>query len=116
MGGVSALMSMGIFSLTGNNSLNPIYEITSPVFDRVVIHLDDTYYSGKTFEIVTKHNSRENVYIQKAVLNNKELSGPWFSHAEFAKGGKLEIELGPEPNKSWGTNIEDLIEEMNRSK
>lgn len=40
MGATSALMSLGIFSLRGTASLNPVYDITSPVFDEVVIHLD----------------------------------------------------------------------------
>ncbi len=31
----------------------------------------------------------------------------WFYHSEFEKGGTLEIELGQEPNKKWGTK--DLI-------
>ncbi len=44
MGGVSALMSLGLFSLTGTNSLEPRYELTSPVFDEIVISLDNKYY------------------------------------------------------------------------
>ena len=48
MGGISALMSMGLFSPRGNNSAAPIYEITSPVFDEVIIHLNKDYYSGDT--------------------------------------------------------------------
>ena len=50
MGGISALMSMGLFSLRGNNSAAPIYEITSPVFDEVIIHLNKDYYSGDTLK------------------------------------------------------------------
>ena len=33
MGGVSALMSIGLFSLQGNASVTPVYDITSPIFD-----------------------------------------------------------------------------------
>lgn len=40
MGGVSALMSMGIFSLRGTACINLVYEITSPVFDEITISLD----------------------------------------------------------------------------
>ncbi len=107
MGGVSALMSIGIFSLRGNTSIDPVYEITSPVFDRIVIHLDENYYSGETFEIMANNNSTENQYIQSATLDGRELKGPWVFHRELADGGKLVIELGPEPNKTWGSNIED---------
>jgi len=102
MGATSALMSLGLFSLKGTVSKNPVYEITSPVFDEITINLDKAYYTGKKFTIKTHHNSYENVYIQKAVLNNKELNKYWFSHDTFSKGGELEIWLGPKPNKNWG--------------
>ncbi len=40
MGGVSALMSLGLFSLQGNASIVPTYDITSPVFDKITIDPD----------------------------------------------------------------------------
>ena len=102
MGSLSALMSIGLFSLTGTVSQDPVYEITSPVFDEVTIKLDPVYYQGKEFVIKTYNNSKENCYIQKAQLDGKPLDNFWFKHSEFAKGGLLEIWLGPQPNKSWG--------------
>ena len=102
MSGVSALMSIGIFSIRGNNSLTPRYELTSPVFDEIKIELNQTYYNGKEFKITTINNSKENVYIQKATLNNKSLNTFWFLHDEYQKGGHLEIVLGSQPNKKWG--------------
>ncbi|MEO6818496.1 MAG: GH92 family glycosyl hydrolase [Ginsengibacter sp.] len=102
MGALSALMSIGLFSLQGNVSAIPVYEITSPVFDSVTIKLDPAYYKGKDFKIVTYNNSIENKYIQKAKLNGEDLNYFWFKHEDFAKGGKLEIWLGAEPNKNWG--------------
>jgi predicted alpha-1,2-mannosidase len=104
MGGVSALMSIGLFQARGGCDVDPIYEITAPVFDEVTIHLDSNYYSGKTFQIVTKNNSPENVYIQSATLNGQRLDNCWFYHRDFAKGGTLELVLGPKPNKAWGVN------------
>ena len=102
MGATSALMSIGLSQVRGGCSQEPIYEITAPVFDEVTIHLDSNYYSGKTFRIVTKNNSPENVYIQSARLNGQRLDNCWFYHRDFAKGGTLELVLGPKPNKSWG--------------
>jgi len=102
MGGVSALMSLGLFSLRGTCATRPIYEITSPVFDQVTIQLDPDYYPGRTFSIKTHDNSKENCYIQKAALNGKALADCWFYHKDFAKGGLLELWLGPQPNKAWG--------------
>jgi predicted alpha-1,2-mannosidase len=102
MGGVSALMSIGLFNIVGTESPNPYYEITAPVFDKVTIALDNKYYQGKEFVIKTYNNSKENCYIQKAKLNGKLLDNFWFYHEDFAKGGELEIWLGDKPNKEWG--------------
>jgi putative alpha-1,2-mannosidase len=102
MGAVSALMSLGLFQERGGCDVNPIYEITAPVFDEITIHLDPKFYSGKTFRIVTENNAPENVYIQSAKLNGEPLENCWFYHKDFAKGGTLELVLGPKPNKSWG--------------
>jgi len=102
MGGVSALMSMGLFSLRGTSSTDPVYEITSPVFEKITIKLDPNYYKGKSFVIKAHNNSKENCYIQKAELNGERLDKFWFSHEEFASGGTLELWLGPEPNRQWG--------------
>jgi predicted alpha-1,2-mannosidase len=98
MGGVSALMSLGIFSLKGTNSSEPEYDITAPVFDKITISLDSDYYQGDQFEIITHNNSVENCYIQKISLNNNTKNSPKFLHADFEKGGKLEIWLDDKPN------------------
>jgi predicted alpha-1,2-mannosidase len=103
MGGLSALMAMGLFSINGGASVDPQYEITAPIFDRVVIHLNPKYAAGKTFEIDTKNNSPANVYVQSALLNGKPWNSFLLPHSAVAAGGVLELELGPEPNKSWGT-------------
>jgi predicted alpha-1,2-mannosidase len=104
MGGVSALMKLGLFSLRGTCSRNPIYEITAPEFDEITITLDPHYYSGREFRIRTHDNSTENCYIQKAELNGKPLNSCWFYHKDFAEGGLLELWLGPKPNTQWGSS------------
>ncbi|MHC4432690.1 MAG: GH92 family glycosyl hydrolase [Planctomycetota bacterium] len=102
MGGVSALMSIGLFSLRGTTSQDPIYEICSPVFDQIVMTLDNDYYPGSKFTLKTYDNSAENCYIQRARLNDKPLGRCWFYHRDFVKGGLLELWLGSSPNQNWG--------------
>lgn len=101
-GALGVLMAIGLFDVQGGASVDPQYEITSPLFDKITIQLDNRYYSGKQFVIKVKNNSSENCYIQSAKLNGKELNTYHFSHKEFAAGGLLEIELGATPNKDWG--------------
>lgn len=102
MGALGVLLAIGLFDIQGGASTQPMYEITSPIFDKITIKLDNRYYSGKEFVIETKNNSPENIYIQKVTLNGKPLDSFKFPHSELAKGGKLIIELGAQPNKSWG--------------
>ncbi|MDP4186879.1 MAG: GH92 family glycosyl hydrolase [Bacteroidota bacterium] len=104
MGALSALMSMGLFSINGGSEINPSYEITSPVFDEVCIKLDTSYYHGKEFKIITHNNSSQNYYIQKAKLNGTDFNSFLLSNSEFTEGGVLELWLGDVPNMKWGIN------------
>jgi predicted alpha-1,2-mannosidase len=104
MGALGVLMAIGLFETDGGASADPVYEITSPIFDKVVIHLDNKYYPGKTFVIETRNNSEKNMYIQNTTLNGSKWDKYWISHNDFVKGGKLKIFLGPLPNKKWGVN------------
>jgi predicted alpha-1,2-mannosidase len=115
MGGLGVLMGVGLFEVNGGASLDPIYEITTPIFDRVTIHLDPDYYRGGEFVIVAKRSSPAGsgpAYIQSATLNGRPLLKPWFYHRELADGGKLELELGTTPNKQWGSRPEDAPPSM----
>ena len=97
------MMSMGLFEMDGGCSTKPIYEIGSPLFDRIVIHLDKTYYPGRDFVIETKNNSPENGYVQSATFNGQPLDKPWIYHSDVVKGGSLVLVMGPRPNKGWGS-------------
>ncbi|HWY77487.1 MAG TPA: GH92 family glycosyl hydrolase [Verrucomicrobiae bacterium] len=72
--------------------------IGSPLFKKATIHLGN----GKTFEIIARHNSEKDVYIQSATLNGKPLDRPWFRNSDMTNGGRLELEMGSSPNKQWG--------------
>ncbi len=79
-----------------------LYILTSPVFDKVTIRLNEDYYKGKTFVIKTLLNAPENMYIQSARLNGKKLNRAWLTHDEIVNGGELELEMGATPNLSFG--------------
>ncbi|MDR1925511.1 MAG: GH92 family glycosyl hydrolase [Planctomycetaceae bacterium] len=99
MGGISALMAIGLFSLQGTCSKNPTYEITSPIFDEITIKLNPNYCNGKEFRIKVNNNSAKNCYIQKINLNNNPHNNIILNHSDFSKGGLLELWLGDGPNK-----------------
>ncbi len=104
MGAYFVLLAMGLFEMDGGCSMKPIYEIGSPLFSRIVIHLDGKYYPGREFVIEARNNSPANVYIQSATLNGRPLNKPWIYHSDVVKGAALVLTLGPSPNTNWGSS------------
>ena len=102
MGALGVLIAIGLFDIQGGASVDPCYEITSPIFDIVEILLDKRYYNGDKIVIDVKNNSEENVYIQNVLWNGKPHNSFRIPHKELMKGGTLTIELGNKPNKKWG--------------
>ena len=90
------LSAMGFYTV---NPASPDYIVGSPLFSQVTLRMGN----GKTFEVIAHNNSEKNIYIQSATLNGKTWNKPWFSHSDIANGGKLVLEMGPLPNKKWGS-------------
>ena len=108
MGALSVIMKMGIFEMKGGADIDPTYDLSSPIFDQIIIHLDKDYYPGGRFTISTKNNNPKNKYIQSVKLNGTPLNQSWFHHKDLVKGGALEYVLGEKPNYEWAT-AEELL-------
>lgn len=89
----------------------PIWFIGSPIFEKVTINLGN----NKTFVIEAKDVSAQNKYIQSATLNGEPLNRPWFEHSNLVKGGTLVLNMGPRPNKQWGSSPEATPPSMSRA-
>jgi predicted alpha-1,2-mannosidase len=103
-GGMSAFV---VFSMMGFYPVTPgvpVYDLASPVFDRVTIRL----HNGKTFSIVCRNNSKDNKYIQTIRLDGQPWQKVWISHADVINGGTLKLEMGNTPNTNLGANPTDL--------
>ncbi|MCL3779331.1 hypothetical protein EMN47_02915 [Prolixibacteraceae bacterium JC049] len=100
------MASLGLFQTDGGCRVDPIYEIGSPIFERVEIDLGQQFGRGKTFVIEAKNTSRQNKYVQSAQLNGKKLKDFKFPASELLKGGKLVLQMGAHPNKEWGLETE----------
>ena len=114
MGAWFVMSAMGLFEMDGGTSVKPTYEIGSPIFDKIIIHLDEEYYPGGEFVIETKNNSDENRYIQKATLDGQPLNKPWFYHKELIDGGKLVLWMDDSPNKQWGRGLKNAPPSMSK--
>ena len=96
------MAALGLFQTDGGCSTEPVYEIGSPIFEKVNIDLGEKFGRGKCFEIIANGASRINKYVQSATLNGQKLNSFLFPAKELLKGGTLELHMGPEPNKNWG--------------
>ena len=99
-----------IFSALGVYPMNPdsgIFAIGSPVVSKAVVHLDRDKYHGRTFTVIAKNNSAENIYIQSVELNGKPLLKPCLTSEQITSGGTLSLVMGPKPNLEWGSAQED---------
>jgi putative alpha-1,2-mannosidase len=104
MGSLSVLLKMGLFQMRGGAAIDPIYEIGSPIFDKITIQLNKDYYLADEFVLETINNSSENRYIQSATLDGKAWNKSWFYHKDLVDGGKLILNMGDKPNKKWGSD------------
>lgn len=93
--------AMGLYPVTPGL---PYYSISSPIFDRVTLRLEN----GRQFTIQTRSNSRENKFIQSTHLNNVPTTKTTLDHNDIMRGGSLVFELGPVPSMSWGTSASDV--------
>lgn len=101
-GGTSAFIVLSMLGFYPVTPGVPAYNIGSPSFNQSTIQLPN----GNAFTIVARNNSKTNRYIQSANFNGKVWNKPWFSHDDLMKGGKLELVMGPNPNKAWGASTQ----------
>lgn len=102
MGSLSALMKMGLFEIKSGAEQTPKMDIGSPIFDKIIIHLNTNYYEGDTIEINAFDNSDTNRYIQNVYWKGIELENLEIKHGELTKGGVLNLKMGDTPNKNLG--------------
>lgn len=102
MGGWFVIASMGLFEMDGGVTADPQFDLSSPLFDKITIHIDKRYNGGVPFVIRTVNNSKSNVYIQSATLNGKPLKKAKLSFFDVVKGGELVLVMGNKPNYNWG--------------
>ncbi len=99
MGSLAVLMKIGLFQMNGGTEENPSYQIGSPIFDQITIHLNPSYYPGKQFVIKTLQNDPANVYVNSGIWNNKSLNMLELSHDQIINGGELVLKMSNSPSR-----------------
>ncbi|QMW05519.1 GH92 family glycosyl hydrolase [Spirosoma foliorum] len=84
--------SMGFYPVAPGSEA---YSLGSPSVKSARLNLEN----GQTFTIEAINQSDKNVYVQKVLLNGKELTQPVISHSDIMKGGKLTFYMSAKPTK-----------------
>lgn len=97
------MSSWAVMSMMGLYSIDPAslaYEIVSPVFSKIVVHLRGPY-SGKTFTIETSPHPESTPYIQSVKLNAHNYARNWIPFHDITRGATLRFSLASTPNQAW---------------
>ncbi|MGA7525035.1 MAG: GH92 family glycosyl hydrolase [Acidobacteriaceae bacterium] len=103
------MSSWAVLSMMGLYTVDPAslaYELVSPVFPKVVVHLHAPY-SGSEFTIEAGNDPESHPYIQSVQLNGHAHARDWISFRDIAAGGTLHFDLGADPNHEWGASAQD---------
>jgi predicted alpha-1,2-mannosidase len=95
-----------VLSAMGFYPVNPAagaYVFGSPLFNEAEIAVPD----GKSFKIIAKNNSPENMYIQSAELDGRPYEKSFITHKDILKGGVLTLTMGNTPNHDFGAKPEN---------
>jgi len=85
-----------VFSACGFYPVNPAdgrYVFGTPQFAEVAINLPNK----KTFTVMAKNLSGENIYIEKVLLNGNESNKGYITHQQLMESGTLEFMMGNKP-------------------
>ncbi len=85
-----------VFSAMGFYPMNPAsqtYEIGTPIVKSAKINLSN----GKCFTIFAPNVSKENIYIQKTLLNGEPYELNQITHQQIMNGGTITFEMGSSP-------------------
>jgi predicted alpha-1,2-mannosidase len=86
--------ALGFYSFCPGDNL---YALTSPLFEKVTLHLDN----GNDI-VISSENNTENPYIKSLHVNGQPYDKTIISHHMLTEGIKLNYELSAVPNRNWG--------------
>ena len=86
-----------VFSAMGFYPVNPvggIYELGTPLFPELKLHLNN----GKVFTVLAPQVSKENIYVQSVKIDSKPYDKTYITHEQIMNGATVEFEMGSKPN------------------
>ena len=96
-GQMSAWYVFGAIGFYPVTPVLPEYQICGPKFKKIVIKSP----AVKQLVINAPNYSQKNIYIQKIMLNNKELESRTLTHQQITEGGIINFEMTSTPLKNY---------------
>lgn len=90
------LNSLGFYQVAPGK---PVYSIGRPWFPHASVNLP----GGKKIDITVNNYSKDNKYIRSVTLNGRELTEPFFTHADIADGAVFVYEMTDQPTEALKT-------------
>ncbi|WP_283600467.1 glycoside hydrolase domain-containing protein, partial [Muribaculum intestinale] len=85
-----------VFSAMGFYPVNPvngIYELGTPLFKKMQLHLDN----GKIFTVNAPDVSKENIYIRSIKIDGKPYDKTFITHEQIMSGATVDMEMSATP-------------------
>lgn len=101
LGAWYVMSTMGLFDVQGGAPSEPTFQLGSPAFDEIIVHLSPVNAIGKKLIIKTIGNGPDAYYVQNATFNGKPLNENWLYRKDILAGGKLVLQMGAEPSDCW---------------
>lgn len=100
-GGISSWYvwaSLGLFPVAGQS----LFLVNAPAFAAATIRLPGADLEIQTTGFAEPGPDTPPQYVREAFLDGRPLTRTWLDGAQLRRGGRLLLELGPQPN-GWGT-------------
>lgn len=83
------LTAIGLFDVQGGCAIESKFQVSTPLFDHVIIHLNRNFYLGRDFSISVKRPHSSATHIKSATLNGVALRSLEIPLKKVIEGGEL---------------------------
>lgn len=98
-GTMSAWQNLSMMGIYPPCPGNPEYTFTTPVFDKITINLDTTYYKNNRLIIEAVNRTPENIYIEKIEIAGRPYRNYFISHTALMNAGSVKIYCTNKPKR-----------------
>ncbi|MFI0740742.1 GH92 family glycosyl hydrolase [Streptomyces sp. NPDC021100] len=113
---LGTMSSWMVLSAIGVYPVRPgtdVWGLSTPVFDRVELRLDQHWYPHGRFTVTAPGTSAADRYIQTARLDGTAFDRTYLTTAALRRAERLELTVGPKPGR-WGTGRSAAVPAVGR--